>query len=51
MRSVLGGRVVRMSVAYAAGRAAVEQLLGGGTCPAPDENWLPRRSDLIWNRV
>jgi len=25
MRSVFGGRVVRMGVAYAAGRAAVEQ--------------------------
>ncbi|KAF0769093.1 RNase H domain-containing protein [Aphis craccivora] len=48
-QSVFGVRVVLMGVTYVAGRAAVEQLLGEGTFPAPDENWSPCRSDLIWN--
>jgi len=43
--------VVRMGVAYAAGRAAVEQLLCGGTWPPPDKNWSTRQVDLIWNRI
>jgi len=51
MRSVFGGRVLSIDMANAAGRAAVEQLLGGGTCLAPDKNWSPRKSDHICNRV
>jgi len=51
MRSLLGGRVVRMGVALFRGRPPEPWSRDRVRMQPPDENWSPRSNDLILNRV